>query len=272
MRRARSARALTHRAVRRARRGLLLRRGLLRPAAHRWWFRPETVRSVAVGALYGLRFEVSPELATARMHVFRSAYEREVAAWLRGVAGPGTTVFVVGAHVGIHAIYAARLAAPSGQVHAFEAWPENHRRLMRNIAANRDRIVLTTAVATAVGASTGQALMKRGQSDGTHRQSRDGEVPVPITTIDDYVASGPAPDVMLIDVEGSELDVLSGSERSLEALSPSLLLEHHGCAEALRSWLTTRDYETAPLGQLHIAAEPATRLERRSMLHPTRAG
>jgi chemotaxis response regulator CheB len=52
---------------------------------------------------------------------------------------------------------------------------------------------------------------------------------VEVVTLDDAIAAGaPAPDVIKLDVEGSEVDVLAGASRLLETRRPAVICETHG--------------------------------------------
>ncbi|MGI9557462.1 MAG: FkbM family methyltransferase [Solirubrobacterales bacterium] len=226
-------------------------------AAEQLWLRPGTVRRVAIGPMRGLRFRISAQISTARLRVFRSAYEREVVTWMCDYLQPGMTVLTVGAHVGIHAIHAARLVAPNGHVHAFEPWPDNYRELLVNIEVNGGRIAPVTPIAVAVTRESGEAVMERGDGDGSHRLSPAGEILVDAVTLDDYVA-GLEPrgevDLILVDAEGAEQDVLDGSVETLAGASPALVLEHHEADEPLRLWLSLHDFVSERLGETHLAA------------------
>lgn len=74
---------------------------------------------------------------------------------------------------------------------------------------------------------------------------------VEVTTLDAVVASeGRRLDLMKMDTEGSELDVLIGAERTIEASHPDIVMEitldGNEPPEAL-SWLTRHDYRTFDL-------------------------
>jgi len=170
-------------------------------------------------------------------------------------------VFDVGAHVGVHAIYAARLLRKGGTVFAFEPWPENFAGLTKNIALNRKRTCPIEARQMAVGDHEGVSQMVEGPTDGTHHLEANATKSthaVELTTIDaEAERNGKAPDLILVDVEGAEMNVLEGALRVIERRHPALILEHHGSANRrkLADWLVNRGYRVEDLGPRHILAE-----------------
>jgi FkbM family methyltransferase len=225
------------------------------------WFREHTVHASVAGPYRGLRFELSPTLRQSRMCIFHTSYEPEVTELLRKVLIPGTTVFNVGAHIGIHAIYCGRLLQGKGIVYAFEPWPENAAALKRNIELNTGRVSNIVHVNAAVADTVGTHPFSKGQTDGTHHLTDLGEeaaIQVPITTLDAFCQSNRVgPDLMLIDVEGKEIAVLSGASGTIERYRPKLILEHHGAEfrSALMKWLDAANYKVTIIGSRHLYAE-----------------
>lgn len=158
----------------------------------------------------------------------RGVVEPSVQEALRRCAGPGTIVWDVGANVGFFSLLAARLGAV---VHAFEPVPATAAALRANVAANGfgERIQVHEA---AVGARSGEApflvvdeaswshLADRGEHPRTRTRVR-----VPVVALDDLDL--PPPDVVKIDVEGSELAVLEGARTLLAEHAPRLIVELH---------------------------------------------
>jgi FkbM family methyltransferase len=226
----------------------------------RAFFAPGTVRRCRVGPYAGIAFEMCPQILRTRMSIFYRAYEPEVSALLTATVGAGETVYDVGAHVGIHALHAAKLVGETGRVVAFEPWPENAAVLLRHVAHNPALAGRLVAVQASVGAQAGSSTMVEGGGDGQHRLSRadePGAVNASMVTLDRYVADHPpGPSLILVDVEGEELAVLTGAELLLQRTRPQLVLEHHGpeLRAMLKSWLEARRYRVADLGQRHLHA------------------
>jgi FkbM family methyltransferase len=135
----------------------------------------------------------------------------------------------VGAHVGLYAV-AAAVAGPR-RVLAFEPNPTARAQLEANLALNGCRDVLV--VPKAVGDAGGTALLHVPTTPDPSFSSlaggrfAEGEpIEVEVTTVDSEVeAVGLRPSVVKIDVEGGELAVVAGMQRTLERHRPVLLVE-----------------------------------------------
>jgi FkbM family methyltransferase len=226
----------------------------------RAFFAPGTVRRCRVGPYAGIAFEMCPQILRTRMAIFYRAYEPEVAALLASAVRPGMVVYDVGAHVGIHALHAAKLLGGSGTVYAFEPWPENAAVLERHVRYNVALAGRLVPVPASVGARAGRSAMVEGGGDGQHRLRRAGEAGTQETTtvtVDGFAAEHPpAPSLILVDVEGEELAVLEGAEHVLRTVRPRLVLEHHGPErrQSLRTHLEARGYHVTELGTRHLHA------------------
>ncbi|MFA5909929.1 MAG: FkbM family methyltransferase [Vicinamibacterales bacterium] len=198
-----------------------------------------------------------------RKEVFYRAYEPNVTQWLRQVIEPGMTVYVVGAHLGIHVLMIASLLRGKGHVHAFEGWAENYRLLARNIACNPRLSDVISPHHCAVGDCSGERPMMAGPSDGRHHMAAtcdplESTVIVPVTTLDDFRAiKSSDPDVILLDIEGFEQEALTGSLETLATCRPLLVVEHHRRQERLVAWLRKHGYCVERIDRRHLFATPA---------------
>jgi FkbM family methyltransferase len=195
------------------------------------------------------------------MCVFYQAYEPDVTAFLSRNVQPGHVVIVVGAHVGIHVLYIAKLLDRRGDVYAIEAWPDNFEALVRNIEHNAHCLLRAKALNAAICNHTGLATLSMGATDGTHHLTTKGETAtcqVGCTTLDRFVSeSALLPDLIVIDVEGAELRVLQGAANVLAQCRSTLLIEHHASdiRTEMEAWLNEAGYEVAPVGRRHICAK-----------------
>jgi FkbM family methyltransferase len=221
--------------------------------------RQGTVRQVPIGPYRGLRFYLS-EPMMSRLGAFYRAYEPEVSEWLAEFVQPGMTVCIIGGHIGIHVLYVARLLQEQGRVVVFEGWPENYAALQRNIGLNEQLNVEILLEPQCIAAAPGTIQMAQGASDGKHHIAAGGEaqtLAVPATTLDAFFGTAAVcPDMILIDIEGFELDALKGGENLLAKCRPVLVLEHHGADAALTGWLSVRSYRVDMLGRRHLVARP----------------
>ena len=229
-------------------------------AATDLWLKNGAVRRCPLGCFRGIRFHVSPMLL-GRLVVLFSAYEPEVTAYLSSSVRPGMVVYDVGSHIGVHALYAAKLLDGNGVVYAFEPWPDNFAELRNNLSSNPSLSPRVRPVNKAVGATCGTVSMEAGPTDGTHHVSQDGapsHIDVRMITLDCFSREGgETPSILKIDVEGLEMDVLLGAESLIRKVHPTLIIEHHGTAACamLTAWLEDRGYEVRPLGTRHFVAE-----------------
>lgn len=155
-------------------------------------------------------------------------YDRRELALVREHLGNGDFVDV-GAHVGLYTVAAA--VHGQGRVLAFEPNPSARTQLAANVALNERRDVLL--VPKAVGDAPGTALLHVPQTPDPSFSSlaagrfAEGEpIEVEVTTVDAEVeAAGLRPSVVKVDVEGGELAVVGGMQRTLERHRPVLLVE-----------------------------------------------
>jgi FkbM family methyltransferase len=142
---------------------------------------------------------------------------------------PGATVIEVGASHGDCTLYLASLAGPNGHVHAFELLPENHRKLIDNLALNSAHNV--TAINQALWDQIGpiQAVFS---GDG----SRIGAGPtdavmgsVEATTMDQYCqdATLDRVDFIKIDAPSGSEHILLGARETLQRYRPRLAVNIH---------------------------------------------
>jgi hypothetical protein len=87
-----------------------------------------------------------------------------------------------------------------------------------------------TILPVAVASQSGQAVFETGESSYTGRISDQGAQNVKIISLDGEITAGllPIPDVLKIDVEGAELLVLKGAEKTIAQRRPAIFLSTHG--------------------------------------------
>jgi len=142
----------------------------------------------------------------------------------------GSSVYDVGANVGIYALLASRKTGPTGSVYAFEPNPRNLHYLHRHVVMNQ----LTNCLVMEVAVSDKEGVEKFSSASWQHSMGRltpDGELEVPTVTLDSCVYGEKKlrpPDVIKIDVEGAEFLVLRGASQTLTEHHPRLFIEIHG--------------------------------------------
>lgn len=140
---------------------------------------------------------------------------------LSRIVRPGMTVLDVGGNLGLYTLLISRLVGPTGRVVTFEPDPDLHGLLRRNCALNgcsnveshnlalgsrRDRLILRRMIL-----NSGDNTLGTGGS-GLFRR----EIAIDVVALDEHLP-GLRPDLIKIDVQGWELEVLRGMERTLAA-------------------------------------------------------
>lgn len=130
----------------------------------------------------------------------------------------GDTVVDCGAYIGEFTLYAAKAVGPSGKVIAFEPDPTVVRKLEANIAlSGLDNVVIVRK-----GAWSADGVLKfvgdsvRGYSF-MFGEKAEGSVDIPVASIDNELGrlGVTKVDFIKIDVEGAELELIKGAERTL---------------------------------------------------------
>lgn len=138
---------------------------------------------------------------------------------------PGMVYVDVGANIGSHAINAARMVGERGRVFAFEADPETHRILEKNIDLNGlgNIILRQTCVSDDSGSVTFYKHKDSAKSSIVDRGEKTSIV-LPADRLDNLIPSDTKIDILKIDVEGAELNVLRGAQKIFEQRPPSIVI------------------------------------------------
>jgi FkbM family methyltransferase len=138
---------------------------------------------------------------------------------------PKSGVFYdIGANIGIFTLPAAQIVGEEGRVVAFEAAPANYNRLLENLELNNLTNVTTFGLGLSSENTTATLYRPTNRlGEGGHSLLNTGVPHGGVSTIllarlDDLVElwNLPTPDLVKIDVEGAEMDVLTGMSKLLD--------------------------------------------------------
>jgi FkbM family methyltransferase len=163
--------------------------------------------------------------------LFFGLFERRELRTLQAVMETGGDMVDVGAHIGMFSLTAARAAAAGSRVLALEPNPLAREQLYANILLNGcDNVVVLDMAASDESGHRVLTVPATPDSSWSSLETRTFEpgepLPVETTTIDAEVeARRLRPSFIKIDVEGHELHVLAGAERTFESQRPLVLCE-----------------------------------------------
>jgi len=167
---------------------------------------------------------------------------------LMEVLKEGSVFFDLGAHVGFFTLLASHLVGDEGRVVAFEPNPENVKYLNKHIEWNQRKNV--TVIEAAIGDQTQLVCFDPCLTRAMGAVCPTGSMTVQMLTLD-YLykeAKVPAPQVIKIDIEGSECMALEGGRKLISERRPVLLVSTHGdellegCVSLLREFDYRLDY------------------------------
>ncbi|MGH9195362.1 MAG: FkbM family methyltransferase, partial [Acidimicrobiia bacterium] len=169
-------------------------------------------------------FRTSKDRSMTDLQMLIGTYERETQLAVRDLLRPGDIVVDVGAHIGFFTKLFSKAVGDSGLIYALEPHPTTFQTLVHNCRKQRNVRFLQAAASAISGevefyesdTSTGSNSLIPTRSVH-HRQFR-----VPAVALDD-ILRGTKVRLVKIDVEGAELEVLSGM-RDLIAHADSLTL------------------------------------------------
>jgi FkbM family methyltransferase len=158
-------------------------------------------------------------------------------------------VYDVGANLGFFSLLAARLAGATGRVESFEPVPIGAGATRANASLNGLSTIVVHEVA--VGERSGrQNLLVHSQPSESHLADRGwqseirDQIEVEVVALDELIEEGrlPVPDLVKVDVEGSEIAVLQGMRRTLRLHDVKLVIELHETNREVAALLSDLGY------------------------------
>ena len=179
--------------------------------------------------------------------------------------GKGVVAIDGGANIGAHTIEWAKHMHDWGTVHAFEAQEKIYYALAGNVAINN--CLNASAHLAALGAKSGEIkipvpnyLVPASFGSLELKQNTNNEFigqnidysdaamqQVALKTIDGF--NWPRVDLIKIDVEGMEVDVLQGAEKTISEAKPMMMIEIIKTDKAqVEAFLSSNEYQIYPMG------------------------
>jgi FkbM family methyltransferase len=184
-------------------------------------------------------------------------HEPQSIAYLKALVKPGQVIFDVGANLGIYSIPLARIGGPQSRVYCVEANPVCVYFLQMNLRINN--ITTAEVLPFALHEDEGTVdftvnyrnLMLGLAGDLPYAHKPGHKIGVAAMSLDAAIDRYqlPRPDFIKIDIEGAEAHAVRGMSATLDACSPTVLIELHGqgaARETLQSasWTGYRFQET----------------------------
>jgi FkbM family methyltransferase len=174
-----------------------------------------------------------PDLLTRHM-MFEGMYQQDVLVALRELIKNGDIVFDVGGHHGLMAIISAISTGKNGKVITFEPNPYARQYLEKHVELNNVQNVIIEDIALSDKDGMAEFYIQKGEVTWNSTIIREFAncvnyhelMMVRTVTLDDYVAQSKfVPNVIKIDVEGSEFLILNGAKKTLCEYRPVLIME-----------------------------------------------
>ena len=164
---------------------------------------------------------------------YESDYEPETFRFFHENVKPGDTVLDIGGHIGLFAVVTAKLVGSTGKVFSFEPTPFTRGVLQQVVDLNQCSEVVEVrgeAVSSKSGETaffdTGDTISNANSLVKTARSKR--EIPIRLTSVDEFVKQRDLRIACLkIDVEGAEMDVLTGARETFTTMHPVARLGLH---------------------------------------------
>lgn len=186
--------------------------------------------------IYGERMYVRTDDLSLAPHLMLDGYwENWITKVFRQELKPNMTVIDVGANIGYYTLMAANIVGPKGKVISFEANPETHDILFRNIHINGylERVTTLNKAVYLKSTSLEFNVLEKYQGSCSifnldfvekHFLDKVKKIQVEAISLDEYIPQGNRVDFIKIDAEGAEPYILLGAERILNQNKDIILM------------------------------------------------
>ncbi|MGE5478800.1 MAG: FkbM family methyltransferase [Chloroflexota bacterium] len=196
----------------------------------------------------GIKMELdTTEYLQALLYVFGD-FEISTELALRKIVKQDDVVIDIGANVGYLSLILSKLTGPAGKVFAFEPEPNNFKAFIKNIDLNGFTNIIPSQSAISDIKGVLKLFLASGNNRGMHSTIFDEKtlsadfVETPSLPLDDFVQENDLKklDLVKIDVEGAELQVLKGMNKTLNTLRPKIIIELNDDAQKANNYSNTQ--------------------------------
>lgn len=221
------------------------------------WRNPVLLRDVDIEVPALGRFRAHAR--TDELYLLLPRRETAVYTAARALLREGDTVVDAGANIGAFSVPAGRIVGPSGRLISIEMMPRTAQRLRENLARNQVTAqIIETALASTSGLTVSAALdpARGGQATLVLAHTLDCSQTVSVTTRTLDEVLGDVGDIALIkiDIEGAELDALTGGAAVL-ARTRAIIFEQLDGTRELATALTGSGFTISRLDHSNYLAQ-----------------
>jgi FkbM family methyltransferase len=177
---------------------------------------------------FGIRFECDLNDKVPRL-IYYTGFDRKDCRIAKRLIKPGSVVLDAGANVGYFSLLFAKWLRGNGTVHSFEPCPDTARRFERNLELNSSLRPLIQLHQVGLSDCSGKMSMNvpDPSNRGCNYLSASGNTEVDVTTLDAFCAKEELTrvDFIKVDVEGCEVALLNGAEKTIRRFRPVLMIE-----------------------------------------------
>lgn len=178
---------------------------------------------IVQGPLKGMRWIVGSQTHG----MWLGSYEIDKQLALKVCLKPGQVFYDVGANVGYYSLLASRYVGTTGFVVAFEPLPRNIEYLSRH--ARMNRLTNLVIIPKALSDHSGRDNFSYANDASSCHIAPEGNLEIMVTTLDKLLKEETIrpPNIIKVDIEGSEIDFLKGGIDSLITHRPLIFMAIH---------------------------------------------
>jgi FkbM family methyltransferase len=178
----------------------------------------------------GFCLNINSKSAFERSLYFRNG-DPDTFKFIKNFLRPGMVFFDCGSHIGIFSMLASIVVGNTGKVYAFEPTPETYQRLVENTSINGLNNIKAFLFALGEKASKSSIYRLEASNEGMNSLAKEGEKGEKIGVCSIYSLDQimteknlPIPDLVKIDVEGSELNLFKGAKQLITSKNPPTMI------------------------------------------------